>query len=101
MCIRDRHISYGNYEARDLLMNQAPIIDLLPLVALQEWTFAAANFKNFGKMGDLSTSIVSVTNRWSIATKQERRVKESIINLKNNINEFEKRIVTCRGRRCV
>lgn len=92
------YISYGNYEARDLPMNQAPIIDLLPLVALQEWTFAAANFKNFGKMGDLTTSIASVTNRWSIATKQERRLKESIISLKNNINEFEKRIVTCRGR---
>ena len=63
-----KHISYGNYEARDLLMNQAPIIDLLPLVALQEWTFAAANFKNFGEMGDLTTSIVSVANRWSIAS---------------------------------
>lgn len=93
-----RYISYGNYEARDLQKNQAPIIDLLPLVALQEWTFAAANFKNFGKMGDLTTSIVSITNRWSTAIRQERRVKDSITKLKNNINEFEKCIATCRGR---
>lgn len=93
-----KHISYGNYEARDLQMNQAPIIDLLPLVTLQEWTFAAANFTNFGKMGDLTTSIASVTNHLPISTKKERRVKDAIIKLKNSINEFERSIATCRGR---
>ncbi|WP_291528076.1 TIGR02221 family CRISPR-associated protein [Bacteroides sp. UBA939] len=39
-----KYISYGNYEARDTVSNEAPIVDLLPLSSLQDWTFAAANF---------------------------------------------------------
>lgn len=35
-------ITYGNYEARE--DNKAPIVDLLPLSALQDWTFASADF---------------------------------------------------------
>lgn len=35
-------ITYGNYDAR--IDNKAPIIDLLPLSALQDWTFASADF---------------------------------------------------------
>lgn len=35
-------ITYGNFEARD--NNKAPIVDLLPLSALQDWTFASADF---------------------------------------------------------
>lgn len=96
-----KYISYGNYEARDLETNMAPIMDLFPLIALQDWTFAAANFRNFGKMGELTTSISSVKESMSKATKSERRVGESIIKLKNNIDEFEKRISTCRGQALV
>ena len=43
-----KYISYGNYEARDKELNRAPIVDLLPLVELQEWTFAAANLLQNG-----------------------------------------------------
>lgn len=49
-----RHISYGNYEARDIQTNQAPIVDLLPLTALQDWTFAAADYLENGKVNRLS-----------------------------------------------
>lgn len=47
------HISYGNYEARDEQTNEAPIIDLLPLSALQDWTFAAASFLDSGNVSRL------------------------------------------------
>ena len=38
-----KHISYGNYEARDTDTNEAPLMDILPLTILQDWTFAAAD----------------------------------------------------------
>lgn len=38
-----KHISYGNYEARDLQRDIAPLMDILPLTILQDWTFAAAD----------------------------------------------------------
>lgn len=35
--VTTKHISYGNYEARNTSKNEAPIVDLLPL-SLQDWT---------------------------------------------------------------
>lgn len=43
-----KHISYGNYESRDVTTNVASLIDLLPLTQLQEWTFAAADLLRHG-----------------------------------------------------
>lgn len=42
-----RHLSYGNYEGRDK-DGRAPIVDLLPLTKLQDWTTVAADFLNNG-----------------------------------------------------
>lgn len=41
--VKVKHISYGNYEARDTETNEAPLMDILPLSMLQDWTFAAAD----------------------------------------------------------
>lgn len=46
-------ISYGNYEALNRTENKAPIVDLLPLSTLQDWTFAAANFLSNGDANGL------------------------------------------------
>jgi len=51
--VKIAHISYGNYEARNIDSNEAPIVDLLSLSILQDWTSAAiANLK--GKEGQQS-----------------------------------------------
>ena len=48
------YISYGNYEARSNSSSgnpeedEAPIINLMPLAALQDWTFAAGQFVESG-----------------------------------------------------
>lgn len=52
--VKVKHISYGNYEARDINTNVAEIIDLLPLTQLQEWTFAAANLLQNGDAKELN-----------------------------------------------
>lgn len=41
--VKVKHISYGNYEARNAETNEAPLMDILPLTMLQDWTFAAAD----------------------------------------------------------
>lgn len=41
-------ISYGNWENRDRETETAPFVDLLSLSALQDWTYAAANYLDNG-----------------------------------------------------
>lgn len=48
-----KHISYGNYEARDTDTNEAPLMDILPLTILQDWTFAAADLIQNGNIKKL------------------------------------------------
>lgn len=48
-----KSITYGNYESRNKVTNEAPIIDLLPLSALQDWTYAAGQFLDSGNVDKL------------------------------------------------
>lgn len=43
-----KSLSYGNFEVLDVATNEAPIVDLLPLSALQDWTFAAGQYLDSG-----------------------------------------------------
>lgn len=91
-------ITYGNYDARDTKLNEAPIVDLLPLATLQDWTIAASNFKEFGKMGDLSDSIQSEIKKQSESGKRQRKIHESIQQLITSMRSFENSLSTCRGK---
>jgi len=51
--VKVKHISYGNYEARDTTTNEAPLMDILPLTMLQDWTFAAADLIQNGNIAKL------------------------------------------------
>ena len=51
--VKVKHISYGNYEARDSATNEAPLMDILPLTMLQDWTFAAADLIQNGNIKKL------------------------------------------------
>ena len=51
--VKVKHISYGNYEARDTATNEAPLMDILPLTMLQDWTFAAADLIQNGNIEKL------------------------------------------------
>lgn len=73
--IKVKAICYGNYEARDSQGN-APIIDLLPLSALQDWTFAAANFIENGNVDRLS-------NMSKAELKTLSRPVNGVFNMKN------------------
>lgn len=82
-----KHLSYGNWEARDKETNRAPIIDLLPLTMLQDWTNAAADFLNNGyaeNLERLAKSFSDVT-------------KEGINDFIDILKQFTIHRQTCRG----
>jgi len=92
-----KHISYGNYEARDKMTNRAPIINLLPLSVLQDWTFAAGQFLDSGnvkKLANLSNETLKPILKEAKGTNEEAK------NLKKFINDLSSVIderTLCRG----
>ena len=51
--VKVKHISYDNFEARNPDTNEAPLMDILPLTMLQDWTFAAADLIQNGNIAKL------------------------------------------------
>lgn len=90
------HLSYGNYEGRDRKANIAPIIDLLSLTNLQDWTFAAGQFLDSGNadrllsIGDSEIRSIIKENGFSNETKTTNLFLRT---LKTFVDER----TTCRG----
>lgn len=101
-----KSITYGNYEAREELHDaggnifmKAPIIDLLPLSGIQDWTFAAADYLKNGnadKFTDLSRAYkISLFKGFKTGNKDEAIDIDSLTNsLKAVTDDFQ----TCRGK---
>lgn len=77
-----KHISYGNYEGRNFERNEAPIINLVSLSNLQDWTSAASDFLSFGSLKKLSVELFNYG------------LPESEV---SNIEKFSQEIYTNRG----
>ena len=86
-------VSYGNFEARDKDKNEAPLMDITSLVKLQEWTKAAADFVESGRVKNFTESVLSSCNG-----KVKGAISSEINILNKRLNEFEGQIITCRGR---
>ena len=103
--IKVKSITYGNYEAREKIEGHdgttrvmAPIIDLLPLSGIQDWTFAAADYLKNGnadKFYELTTAYKkSLFKEGAIGNKEEAIDLDSLAaSLKNVTDDFH----TCRG----
>jgi len=74
-----KYISYGNYEARITETNEAPIIDLLSLSLLQDWTFAAANYLQNGDVSFLSTLCVNSLTPILKDTEKRKKIPSASI----------------------
>lgn len=96
--IKLKSITYGNYEARDLETNVAPIMDLLPLAMLQDWTNASANYLENGRADQLS----SLTREKLQPLLREYKGKNlNVSNLKkftDNLCDFTNELLVCRGK---
>ncbi len=93
-------ITYGNYEARDE-DNKAPIVDLLPLSSLQDWTFATADFLKNG-FADRFVEMTNIGLAPLLRSDETRTVDVQMLNqLFKNIDSFTSEIQTCRGMQVV
>lgn len=92
-----KSITYGNHENRDSETNVAPIVDILPLSVLQDWTTAAADYienGNTGKISSLSEVIITpILAATQGADEQANRVRR----LTKYLTEFTQSMSLCRG----
>lgn len=93
------HLSYGNWEERKSVdgVKKAPIVNLLPLTELQNWTTAVADFIRYGHVESLETATKNEL-RPLLANPETRN--EDVKNVKNYINtlkSFVEQRQTCRG----
>lgn len=92
-----KHLSYGNWEARDEETNRAPIIDLLPLTMLQDWTSAAADFLKYGYAGELKKVI---NNKLTPLLKDDTLRTQNVTDVNSlgaNLESYVEERITCRG----
>lgn len=92
-----KSITYGSYESRNKETNEAPIIDLLPLSALQDWTYAAGQFLDSGNVDRL---IYLSEKELRPILKDAQGSNKDAINLRifvKHLNEVINERQTCRG----
>lgn len=81
-----KHISYGNYEARNMETNEAPLMDILPLSTLQDWTFAAADLIQNGNI-----------ERMQELREAQQLVDEPFTGYVNSLQNFLQDMKLCQG----
>lgn len=90
-------IFYGNYEARNQETNIAPVMDLLPLSSLQDWTSAASDYLQYGqvdKLHALSKESLNPILRNPATRDENTTILQKFVSvLKKTIDER----ITCRG----
>jgi hypothetical protein len=92
-----KHISYGNYEARNKVTNEAPIVDLLPLSLLQDWTFAAADYIKNGNAKQIANLSMDKVTPVMKETQGKDNKAASVRRLVNDLACFVDTMTTCRG----
>lgn len=89
------HISYGNYEARN--ENGSPIVNLLPLAALQDWTFAAADYLHNGQSEELVQLTKDAITPILAATLGKDEGANNLRELFTKLETITSNMQTCRG----
>ena len=92
------NIVYGNYEARNIAENEAPIISLLPLASLQDWTFAAANYLQNGRATQLQAMVSKELSPILKKAKGTDKDASALNNYFNALAELSGFVLNCRGK---
>ncbi len=90
-----KSLTYGNYEARN--DDLAPIVDLLPIAALQDWTTAAADYLNNGFAGRIK-ELTDTTLRPLMCNETTR--SQNLVDIKkfsSSIENLSNERILCRG----
>ena len=91
------NIVYGNYEARNIAENEAPIISLLPLASLQDWTFAAVNYLQNGRVMQLEELANKELKEMLQDTKDINQDARALNKYVKTLSTFTKDLLNCRG----
>lgn len=95
-----RHLSYGNFEVmRELHLDYAPLVNLLPLSELQDWTFASADFLKNGDahtLQQLCKKAVSSLFQQQPGIEQ-RQMLTDMNKLVNALQDLTESMRLCRG----
>lgn len=94
-------ITYGNFEMKDS-QGIAPIIDLLPLAALQDWTYAIADYLRNGYTEQLEklsndSLIPIISNQGNLTDNDQKENAKNLKNLIGCIKNVANERLTCRG----
>lgn len=92
-----KSITYGNYESRDKETNIAPIINITPLAALQDWTNAAADYLEHGDATKLKICADKPLITIARETKGQDQDATTLIKLSKQLYEFNNLISFNRG----
>jgi len=82
------HVSYGNYETRDKDTNEAPFVNLLPIVELQNITSVASNFVSYGRIENISKIL--------FGRFEDKKLNGAIQSIKKSIDDLDDYILTNR-----
>lgn len=91
-----KQLSYGSFETKDAA-GHAPIINLMPLAALQNWTTAVSDFTRLGHADSLKSAIKDELA--PLLRNKDSRTK-LVVNtnaLGGRIDDYVNELITCRG----
>jgi CRISPR-associated DxTHG motif protein len=90
-------IYYGNYEARDVASNRAPVFDLIVFDNLLDWTIAIDAFLSSGDASQAARLAQRKADTMSRAKKGYDPLVKPLRNIAGRLDEFSKTMSTCRG----
>lgn len=100
--VKVNHISYGNYEARKEETNEAPLMDILPLTMLQDWTFAAAdlimngNIKRLQSLKD-DNALTPLLREKGKKNLNRKMIEEPLTSYFDSLQAFLQDMKLCQG----
>ncbi len=92
-----KSITYGNYEVSRNNGGFAPIMDLIPLVLLKDWTIAVNNFESFGEVSLISSLCQDSLRPILREAKGADKVATSVHSFSKDLPGLIASIKTCRG----
>lgn len=92
--VRVCHLSYGNWEARN--EQGAPIVDLMPLTMLQDWTSVASEYFRHGYAAKLAERMEKTLK--PLGRFEEKRANVGLVrSFAKTLSEYALQRLTCRG----
>ncbi|MBW6536421.1 MAG: TIGR02221 family CRISPR-associated protein [Mariniphaga sp.] len=92
-----KSITYGNFEVSKNNNGLAPIMDLMPLVLLKDWSVAANNFESFGEVRLISSLCQDSLKPILREAKGSDKVATSVNSFSKELPGFVSLLKTCRG----